>query len=308
MQERNYGLDLCRILSMAMIVALHVLGQGGVLESYHPREAGFWIVYFMETCAMCSVNLFAVLSGYLSVNKWGVEKYSSYRIIELISIVMLYCLLLLLLFCIFAPETIKGVKGFLCALCPPLTGQYWYIVCYIPLAILQPYINKGLQALSLSQHRNLCVICFILFSCLPTFLHTDFFRFEMGYSFVWLAVCYVIGAYLKRSGAAVKKRNALIGYFVCAGLILGCRLLILILLHRNTGFMMNYTSPLELLMAIALLLLCRDIAIQGKRLKSLLKTLSGFSFDVYILHSYILVYDYLIAENFPLFGSILLSK
>ena len=31
--KRNYGIDLLRIVSMVMIVILHILGQGGVLDA-----------------------------------------------------------------------------------------------------------------------------------------------------------------------------------------------------------------------------------------------------------------------------------
>ena len=33
MQERNYGIDFLRIISMFMIVILHILGNGGILAS-----------------------------------------------------------------------------------------------------------------------------------------------------------------------------------------------------------------------------------------------------------------------------------
>lgn len=37
-----------------------------------------------------------------------------------------------------------------------------------------------------------------LFALLPTLLQVDFFALKDGYSFIWLAVCYMIGAYLWR--------------------------------------------------------------------------------------------------------------
>lgn len=36
MEERNYGIDLLRIVSMMMVVLLHVLGQGGILDGSDP--------------------------------------------------------------------------------------------------------------------------------------------------------------------------------------------------------------------------------------------------------------------------------
>lgn len=33
MKERNYGVDLLRIISMYLVIILHVLGQGGILSN-----------------------------------------------------------------------------------------------------------------------------------------------------------------------------------------------------------------------------------------------------------------------------------
>ncbi|MBQ5998579.1 MAG: hypothetical protein IJL70_03820 [Treponema sp.] len=35
--QRNYGIDLLRILAMYMVVVLHVLGCGGILENWYPQ-------------------------------------------------------------------------------------------------------------------------------------------------------------------------------------------------------------------------------------------------------------------------------
>ena len=46
-RERNYGIDLLRLVSMFMVVILHVLGAGGILEAtggmvFHNRAA--WLL------------------------------------------------------------------------------------------------------------------------------------------------------------------------------------------------------------------------------------------------------------------------
>ena len=45
MTERNYGIDLFRMLAMFMVAILHVLGQGGILGNTPPRIAS--ILYCM---------------------------------------------------------------------------------------------------------------------------------------------------------------------------------------------------------------------------------------------------------------------
>ena len=46
--ERNYGIDLLRILSMFMVVVLHILGQGGALAGNAVRRGGV----YAQVCAL----------------------------------------------------------------------------------------------------------------------------------------------------------------------------------------------------------------------------------------------------------------
>ena len=39
--SRNYGIDLLRIISMIMVVVLHVLRHGGVIEGTDPLSANY---------------------------------------------------------------------------------------------------------------------------------------------------------------------------------------------------------------------------------------------------------------------------
>ena len=40
MEQRNWGIDLLRMTAMWMVVILHILNKGGVLESAAPLSAG----------------------------------------------------------------------------------------------------------------------------------------------------------------------------------------------------------------------------------------------------------------------------
>lgn len=70
MKERNTGLDLCRIISMLGIVILHVIGKGGALQTvsgqYTMKQ---WMIELLFICALCSVNVFALMSGYFGIEK-----------------------------------------------------------------------------------------------------------------------------------------------------------------------------------------------------------------------------------------------
>ena len=49
-QTRNYGIDALRILSMLMIVILHVLKHGGVLDSTETFSVEYRTAWFIQIC------------------------------------------------------------------------------------------------------------------------------------------------------------------------------------------------------------------------------------------------------------------
>lgn len=65
---RNYGIDAARLVSMLMVVILHNLGHGGVLD--WTLDSRNDIVYAaIENYSIIAVNIFALISGYLSCGK-----------------------------------------------------------------------------------------------------------------------------------------------------------------------------------------------------------------------------------------------
>ena len=40
--NRNYGLDIARIIAMCGIIILHILGQGGILKNIHMDNEKYW--------------------------------------------------------------------------------------------------------------------------------------------------------------------------------------------------------------------------------------------------------------------------
>ena len=182
---------------MCGIITLHVLGAGGVLRASSGNSMKYSVVWWLEICAYSSVDLFALLSGWLGIEK---KRYSCYRVIELIAVVAIYCVAVTAIFFVADASVFENAKDVIKSLVPSLAGRYWYITCYIPLGFLQPFINKMLLSLSVQNHGKLCTACVVLFSLLTSIINVDLFAFANGYSFGWLVVCYTIGAYLKGTG------------------------------------------------------------------------------------------------------------
>ena len=64
--QRNYGIDLLRVLSMCFVVVLHALGQGGVLAAVPDGTGASVSAHFLESLTYGEVDIFALISGYVS--------------------------------------------------------------------------------------------------------------------------------------------------------------------------------------------------------------------------------------------------
>lgn len=68
-KERNYGIDLLRIVAMFMVVILHILGRGGILDATVAYSSNYYIAWFMEIATFGAVNCYAIISGYVGYNR-----------------------------------------------------------------------------------------------------------------------------------------------------------------------------------------------------------------------------------------------
>ena len=297
MGKRNYGLDIARVTAMLGIIILHILGQGGGLNSCRFGTPQYAVVWWVEICSYTSVDLFALLSGWLGIYK---TKSSVFRVFELMATVFFYSVLITIGFGTARPDLMGGLKDVITGIVPALAGRYWYITCYIPLAVLQPYLNRMLLSLSLKQHKMLAALFAFLFSLIPSLASEDFFALSNGYSTFWLIIAYVIGACLKRMDTE-KRIDLPLGLCLCGfvgasvALLLG-DLLLGRIAGRNIAYFVAYTSPVTLLMGILCLLALKNVPV--RKFQSGFASLAGKAFDVYIIHCHILIFDYVMKDRF----------
>lgn len=256
----------------------------------------YWIYWAAEVIMLSSVDIFAMLTGWLDANK--ASRASVFRIIELLAITVFYCVIITILFMTFSPEKVSGIKNILKSIFPMIIGRYWYITCYIPVAMLKPYLSTMLSELPLEKHKKLCIVLVIVFSIIPTFTSIDFFVEKWGYSTIWLFVCYILGNYLNKIRNKIKIPSYALGggYIVIVVVLLILKAIYWKLTGANVPGLIEYTSPFILLNAVFVLLLFSKVKIRAG--KEMLLMISNAAFDVYIIHCHLLVYDYIISQNF----------
>ena len=296
---RDPGLDIVRILAMIGIVVVHIIGHGGILNACVNQrdDISYWFAYWIDILAYTSVDCFGLLSGYLGLYR---KKNTCYRLLELICIAFVYCIVITIVFKLMIPSSVVGVKSLLICLFPIIDGRYWYITCYIPLALLQPYINKSLLTLDEKEHRRLSILIIIVFGFLQSAVMKDLFAFNTGYSFVWLLCLYIIGSYIKRVDVLITvegiRLKSLFVLLICSLILLGGNVLIETIFHRKILFFVNYISPIILVMSACVIFVFRDLPIL--RFNKLIAMLSLVTYDVYLFHCHILVHDSWILEKF----------
>ena len=284
--QRNYGVDALRILSIFMVLVLHVLGMGGVLEGVN-STANYVTAWLMEIGAFCAVNCYGLISGYVGIT----AKYRYTNLVLLWLQVLLYSLLSALI-CWLQDPAFLNTAEVLKVIFPIMRGDFWYFTAYSGLFFLLPLLNRAVLSLNRRQAVALCLTIAVAFSLLPTLLKVDPFDLRSGYSALWLMLLYVLGACIRRFdfGKTTGKRWLILAYGVSAALSWG---MMILLAKRwipffsdrfSATFLVRYTSPTILLCGVTLLLIFSRWQIRGKWAVGIVKFLSPLAFGIYVLH------------------------
>lgn len=285
--SRNYGIDALRIVAMMMVLILHLLASIDVLSLENHGSASYNVGWLLEIAAYCGVNCYALITGYVCCD--GTFRYE--RVVSLWFQVVFYTWGSLLLALLFFPQEVQ-LSNILHSLFPVLSGQYWYVTAYVGLFFFIPFLNALGNRLTKLQFQYLLVTVFVLFSVIPTLLHTDVFPVEEGYSIWWLGILYMLGMYVKKHGLLTEMKTRPLWMFyagcVCFAWVFKMVLNVvspyLIGQIKGGGMFIRYNSPFIVGTAVALLLIFSRMHFSSRRAVSCISWLAAASFSVYVLH------------------------
>lgn len=301
--SRIYGLDILRILSMLGIIGLHIFNAGGIISGA-VGASNILITRMLCVICFCSVNIFAMLSGYFYVAK---KKISSKSIFNLMFIVLLYCTIITAVFFIirrdiFTNDSFMIVK----AIFPPIDGKYWYITSYVLMFFLIPYMNIFISGIDKNTYRKLLVLLFVFLSVISTFGLKDYFEIQQGYSPFWLMFCYLIGAYIRIHGYIfnIGTTKKLIVFFINAAIVSIISIALKLVFKQSIGILYSYISPVTVVNAILMLEVFSNITLKNNVCQRICLSLSGAAFGVYIIHCHTLILDCFITGNLSFLGKL----
>lgn len=299
--ERNVGIDLLRIISMIMVLTLHVLGQGGILDSLDKTASpiSYNVAWLMETASFCAVNCYALISGYVGIK----SKYRYSNIAVLWLQVAFYTVGFTVLYSFLSPEAVTS-NSYYVAILPVTKRAYWYFTAYFAIFFLIPMFNHTVRTMGKRQLGITVISIIAIYSFIYTLSRstligssiTDLLVMERGYSPIWLALLYIIGAYISkyRDDFKIPPWAALTLYSVA--ILIGWFEKITV----KKSVLVSYTSPTTLIAAIALLLAFS--ALPCKRIGRIVAFLSPAAFGVFLVHSNPLVWTSFMKGHFASFA------
>lgn len=299
---RNFSLDLLKIVAMLMVVILHIVWRGGVLEAASGSNVfTFFSVRILHVTCLCAVNCFILATGAVMYSKsLNVKRIFNYWVC-----VVFYSFCITLFAALFVPRVDIGLKEWINVFLPIGRNQYWFFTNYVALFFTIPLLNHIIASLERVKLSKVLIGGFIMLSLYPSVMGLDLFVLRNGYSYLWFMYLYLCSAYIGKYPQAFNwsiTKSVLIFCSVAIGSLLWYMSLkyvgnILGVGHALSGNYLNYNSPGIFIEAICLLVLFRNIKIEKKWMQAIIAFFSSSVFYVYILHDNMIFKEIVQWEN-----------
>lgn len=288
--NRNYSIDILRIISMLMIVSLHFFSYNSAVTEIDSFSATGFLKHILHSVSLISVNCYILISGYY-IHKF---KFSLYKLLKILCEVLFYSIILYLLF-LQTNLAHLTVKELLLAATPTLTRQYWFVTTYVGVYILSPIISDVINLLDRKIHSLIIFCGFILFVVYYNFFFfCDNLNFGGSTGIVWFIYLYFCASYIQRYNVGKGKRNVL-RYILCAFLALGSEvpfILLYVFTKRSiffegaTIFNSVYNSIFVFISSILFFVIFTNMRLDFKsiHIKKMISFLAKGSFAVYLIH------------------------
>ena len=294
-KQRNSGIELLRIIAILMVILYHWVWHGGI-RTFSGYEFGANIVFmqFLMTLGRTGCCIFALITGYFMISSQKKNYYP--KVISLtLTTHMYYLMILAVMFVTKAVPVSKtlGIKSLL-----PLLFGTWYIIAYILLLLIVPFLNPWLRQLDQKTHLRLTVTLLLIWSVIPTvsagawsFSDIDFFL-----------VMYVLGSYLRLHPIERKLPWGImaLGSWILMFLsVIGFDILGIITdrkgLFDKAFYFGKLNSVIAVFLSVSMLMWCSRMKFQSR----IVNTLGGTTLGIYLIHNNFLLRNWAFRKVFP---------
>lgn len=296
--ERNVSFDVLKIISMAMVVALHVNLYGMNMKNVPLLSDVYLLRNIVESFCIVAVNCFVLCTGYFSSTKEIHYK----RLISLWIQVATYSTVIYIVLSRFTELGIElNLKDFVKQCFPLLTNQYWFFTCYFLLYMLIPILNRFIEYTDKKKYLEYMIILLVIFSIIDNLnIFGDTFGVQSGYSLTWFLVLYLVAGYIRKYSLKYDVKICGILYVLISLLSFSIKVLLDVFSDKLPNIytenrLYAYNSPFVLGGAVCLFLFFLNLKISFKyeKIKNIIKNISSLSFSVYLLHEHNMIRDVL---------------
>ena len=284
MQERKNNFELLRIIAMLMVMSLHALGHGGVLNQYSVGTVGYTVFWLIEAFCYVAVNSFVLMTGYFMIN----SDFKISRIIKLMIQVEFYSILCTAIAYFIFHQTIT-LKDLIYAIFPLTSREYWFASCYAVLLIFAPFINWTVRHMSQKNLFFINIVLIILFCLIPTVFFWSRMWLCDGYDIIWFVTLYFVASYIRLYGERyLQKKNFFLLYLI---LVLGgyaSRVLIaavtdkLLGVEKGANILFSYNSVIFFPAAVCLFMTFCQMGVKLNKVLNVIAKAGSLSFGAYL--------------------------
>lgn len=292
-RQRIIGLELLRCVSTALIVFLHLVNTGGFANAVGVNlKPESLITVFITVFACCTVSIYGMISGYVMIS----STFKLRRWFAMWFQVVATALAICVLFTILRPGYVS-TEIWISTFLPISQKTFWYYSAYAGLYIFVPLLNRALNAMSNKAMIALSMGILVLFSCLVfvdrNYLNKDPFDMSNGYSMLWMAFMYVLGATMRKTQVFRPLRTGVI-VALCVGCTLLCQAVLIASTYPGLGFLhhlkvTSMVNPLLMVPSILSVELFTRIRL-GKTATKIVNFFAPLTFGVYLVHAHTLTY------------------
>ena len=147
-ENRNNGLDLLKAICIFFIVLHHLLLK--LTDMRALNSDSFNLLYsrylFVNSFLVVAVNCFFLISGYFRIKHCNIEVYVIHFFVNLLFIALGY----------------QSISQPLIKACVFPLSKFWFVIVYILLDFISPYINKMLDVMTIYEKKyyyfNSCLL------------------------------------------------------------------------------------------------------------------------------------------------------
>lgn len=288
-KERESNFELLRIISILGVIMLHYINpnMGGGLNYTTKGSLNYYILILVTSINVCAVNLFILISGYFMCEN---NTRTIRKPLELVVQVIIFSVGIYFFRCIIGNNEFS-IKKLMSSLIP----SNYFVILYIVLYLISPYINIVVNNLDSNKQIYMIVICLGALSVYPTLVDVfdvltgtnhnglnsiGLYGSQSGYTIVNFMLMYTIGAVIRKSDFKMSRVLKIVTLSLSILLITGWSIF-----DQQTAW--AYCNPVVIIEAVALFMCFKDMSIKPNRL---INSISKSVFSVFLLHTVFLGY------------------